>query len=202
MELPLVKEYAHIAREKWVEYAKAVKKNPGDKMYKSLRNLYQQIYRGKKIVEISEVIKAGGLHNNSFAPMMAIAPADARDIYCIYRSSGDIMFSTYMNDYQGDIQCRGVSINKCFRPLSSLELKDHPFGFRYKAPVPIMPPNVKPPKVLKTHYILWEVDSWSNVAPVDPWLLERIEGTRNFFVVLNGWELSPLEQAVMNVNIR
>lgn len=52
-----------------------------------------------------------------------------------------------------------------------------------------------PPYMGSDYYILWEVDEWKKVPPVDPYLLRRI--TSNFFVVLAGWNLTELERAAM-----
>lgn len=44
-------------------------------------------------------------------------------------------------------------------------------------------------------FVLWEVQRWESVPPVDPLLLRRL--TNNLFSVLAEWNLSPVEQAII-----
>jgi hypothetical protein len=62
--------------------------------------------------------------------------------------------------------------------------------------VPLVPPRFRPrrPRLARCH-VLWEVEEWSPVPPVDPALLRHIRG--DLWAVLATWDLSPLERAVL-----
>lgn len=66
--------------------------------------------------------------------------------------------------------------------------------------VPMVPPEVKRHHDLSKHFVLWEVEEWSDrrlsARPDrDPLLLRRISA--DLFAVVAEWELTPVEQAIM-----
>jgi len=60
-------------------------------------------------------------------------------------------------------------------------------------PIPVS----KRDKNLKNYYVLWEVEDWQKV-PKDPLLLKRI--TKNLFILIDKWNLTKLEQAIIRGN--
>jgi hypothetical protein len=63
------------------------------------------------------------------------------------------------------------------------------------APVPFMPPSVRPKRWLSTYHILFEVERW-NTYPADPFLLKHITGW--LFVVHAEWDLTELERQLLS----
>ncbi|HYC27336.1 MAG TPA: hypothetical protein VEB42_00955 [Chitinophagaceae bacterium] len=203
MQLETFSEVKVIAREKWREYRDAEKKEPDNKTYVDLRKMYWQIANGKKLVDINEVIKAGGVHKENYHPKLAIAKANVKVVRCTYNERGGVLFSSVENrqwrteGYLSDVRCTLLPIPRepflrggiwNGKQMYSSELN-------LKAPVPLIPPKCKPKVITDEHYILWEVDVWQMVPPTDPYLLRRI--TKNIFAVEAQWDLTPLEKAAM-----
>jgi hypothetical protein len=90
-----------------------------------------------------------------------------------------------------------VYIQFCFPGYSAEKVNGnkHQPLMKLEAPVPLVPAKFLPKNLTDDYYTLWEVDVWKRVAPTDPYLLKRI--TNNIFVVLAGWDLTPLEKSVM-----
>jgi hypothetical protein len=77
-----------------------------------------------------------------------------------------------------------------------------PRGFYdvHRAPVPLIPPHLRPADAYRNYFILWEVKVWQRVAPVDPLLLTHVTG--HVFAVVAQWDLTPIERLVMNAALR
>jgi hypothetical protein len=63
-------------------------------------------------------------------------------------------------------------------------------------PVPIVPPQYRPKFDLGNYHTLWEVESWTQVPPIDPMLLKHLGGA--LYVVLATWDLTDIERAVLS----
>jgi hypothetical protein len=194
MKIETFQEVQATANKKWHEYNQACKKS-GNPLYKDLKKLYYQLRKGKKIIDINKVIPTGGVHEN-YHPKLAIAPATNKEIHCIYEREGHVAFkqNTTWRIEPGDIYIRnGLPVIPWEHLPMVGEWRSH--RLQLTAPVPLIPPQYLPDKLGKDHFILWEVDEWKMVPPTDPWLLQHI--TRNFFVVLAGWDLTEVEKAAM-----
>jgi|SRR6185295_3768243 len=190
MTLDFISETAEVAKQKYLEYREAVKKR-NDPAYKDLKQLYRQLYLGKKLIDIFEVIQKGGLHEN-FYPKLAVCKATFKEVYCYFTREGDITFMERRNWKKTSEQ---VILKKCLpRPANTN------WSFELTAPVPIIPPSVLPAKLTDDYYILWEVDEWKMIPPTDPWLLKRIN--ERMFVAVAGWNLTALEKSVMASKIK
>lgn len=207
MNVETFEELPEVARRKWKEYNEATKisNNP---VYKDLKKVYNQIKGGRKIIDISKAIAKGGL-NDKHQPNLAVAKASSKFVWCTFYPSGKTNFVNGSN-YWSPNTARNplkedVSIDNCFPKWDRHQLHKEglfpknndflPYEMNLKAPVPMIPALLVPPKLTDDHYILWEVESWSIVPPRDPWLLKRI--TNTMFVVLAAWDLTELERAVM-----
>ncbi len=196
MKLDTLTEVRHLADEKWREYKEASKVN-SSKLYKDAAKLYYQIKRGKKIIDITKVIKVGGLReDDSRHPKLAIAKAKNKIITCHFYNNGDIQFLNGEPGWRLKVTTRDVIIPKCFPELAGAKQWDK---IALTAPVPLIPPKHLPEVLTDDYYILWEVDEWKMIAPTDPYLLKRL--TRNHFIVLAGWDLTEIEKSVMNANL-
>ena len=189
MELKMFTEDKYEAREKWRQYLSAAKKtkSPQDR---DLAAIYNQLKLGRKLVDIHDVIKRGGIHNNRH-PKLAIAPALQKHIRCDCYQNGRVIYHNNQG-YKLNIDIPAALPTFTFQGRTGNE--DYLY-MELKAPVPLVPPEHRPVTLRNDHYILWEVDKWEKVAPVDPWLLRRI--TKQFFIVLAQWDLTELERAVM-----
>ncbi len=195
MQIVTYSEVKKIAAKKWKEYLTAFKKT-GQPIYKDLAAVYNQIKGGRKIIDIGKTISKAGLHPKTNHPRLAIAQAVSKKVFCTLHQSGSVSFSNKSGRWgspevlRDDVLCSGAYEQQDW-------LKGNPYYSRINlsAPVPMIPPQFYPPKMTKDYYVLWEVDVWKMEPPTDPYLLKRI--TNNLFVVLAGWDLTPLEKAVM-----
>lgn len=197
-------EVKAVANAKWRQYRDAEKKTK-DPLYSDLKKMYWQIMRGKVLCDITEVIKAGGVHQDTFHPKLAVARADAKKVRCRYHKDGRVLFRTDTsnrwrdNDFNSDVRANLPDIPneplKYWNTWPSQPRWDLRSELNLEAPVPLIPPAHLPEKLTDEHYILWEVDVWQMVPPTDPYLLRRI--TKNIFAVEAQWDLTPLEKAAM-----
>jgi hypothetical protein len=83
-------------------------------------------------------------------------------------------------------------------PSNTFPVGDLPRGWFdvHRAPVPLIPPHLRPADAYRNYFILWEVKEWKRVAPVDPLLLTHITG--HVYAVVAQWDLTPIERAIMN----
>ena len=181
------------AREKWKEYVEACKLNPDDKFLVDMKNVYNQLKSGRKVIDIYEVFQRSGV-DDDFQPKMAICPADAKVGYFRYNKDGEIVFSDRQLSHWDEPVKKDVKI---------INMPDIPEGIKVdgwgekvmKTLVPKIPASIRPKGNLSNYYLLWEVEEWALVPPIDPYLLRRIN--KNMFVVVAGWDLTELERAVM-----
>lgn len=200
MELQSVNVDWFEAATKYREYANAEKQQSGylkqkEPLYKDLKKLYYQIKLGKKVIDIPQVISDGGQHPNG-APKLAIAEMDATVIYCRRYNDGRVIFH-HKDGWHWKVRANDFELHHVL-PIYNDKIHGSN-SYDFQAPVPLVPPQFVPKQKMADLYILWEVDQWKPVAPVDPWLLKRI--TKTHCVVLNGWNLTPLERSVMNAHL-
>jgi hypothetical protein len=189
MQIETISSIKDNAHAKWKEYLRAEKETK-DPIYSDLKRMYWQIKKGKVLIDISKIIKAGGCIKPGH-PHLAICRAYGKKVRCTYWSDGTV---NYKDDQSGwRDQDAVVRIVNAFPKVT--------FGVRFQnshdleAPVPLIPPKYRPKTLSLEHFILWEVDAWEMVPPTDPYLLRRI--TRNIFAVVAQWDLTPLEKAAM-----
>jgi hypothetical protein len=181
-----VKENAHA---KWREYLQAAKETK-DPLYFDLKRMYWQIKKGKILIDIAKIIKAGGVIKPGY-PHLAICRAEGKKVRCDYFTDGTVQFKDDLSSWKDKdavvhikTALPSITFNQAWRGSHSLE-----------APVPMIPPKLRPKILGKEHFILWEVEAWEMLPPTDPYLLRRI--TKTVFAVLAQWDLTPLERAAM-----
>lgn len=166
------------AKEKYERYRRLARL--GDWRYKFLRRAYWHAAKGRQIIDVPHVIFSAGTNEND-EPKLAIARADWANVFC--RNLWDAIEFSDSEFGRAGIYNRVIVDNlKVRRTL--------------RTRVPIIPPEVREKHAakLENYWILWEVDSWEEV-PRDPLLLKRLSA--NLFVVLDTWELTELERAVV-----
>ena len=195
MDLKTIHTDRQEAFDKWKAYLKAFKQNPTS-MNKDMVNIYREAKQGHKIIDIADVIKAGGNRweqdkdgGNHVYPNLAIAKATAKEVHCKYFTDGRVQYQH--KEFWGSASKFDLPV--C---LPTFLLNGNRWGsLEFKAPVPKIPSIIWDKPLYPYHYILWHVDKWEMVPSEDPALLKRI--TKNLFVVLKTWDLTPLELAVM-----
>jgi len=188
------------ARRAFLEYKAAVAEGGSEEDAIIMRG-YREIAAGKRVISLPQVMRAGGLKPNGY-PNLAIARADTRTV-CV----------DFNPDWSKDrYDCRFYDRNSrgkmiaatCTRiPLGTFPAAATADGKPFhrdrvkRAMVPSIPPQFRPAYALKNYHILFEVDSWEIVAPVDPALLKALGG--GLYAVLAVWDLTDLERAVLGI---
>jgi hypothetical protein len=159
---------------------------------------YRALSRGQRILNINSVFRNCGL-TEMHLPELALARADWTNCHIHSVNNEWVVFSS--ESYLG---WRGLPSTKQIRLHRSLfdesvwntrvrmdkKLRSLP----YKAIVPTIPAHLRPTGDLSDYHILWEA-KWEPIPPVDPILLQKIGETT--YIVLAQWDLTPIEQAVL-----
>jgi len=190
MNVQTIQEPGYQASMKYREYLKAVKV-AHSRYVDDLRKGYLEMSRGRAIVDIYAAFKQAGT-NQQGDPKLAIAPADFQRVGFKKQDLGAGEFSFW--------QGRGRKF-ELLLPTGTFAAwanDDRTYAMSRRdisTRVPIVPPAHLPEQPLAKFHILWEVENWDAV-PADPILLKRIN--KNLFVVMAAWDLTPLEQALVN----
>lgn len=185
MQVELLKEEKEAATIKYKEYLQA-SKTCRDKTYDDLKRVYNHIRKGKAVIDITTAIPKGGVREN-YHPNLAIAQASAKIVRCMYSRNGNVVFRS---DNKWRDKKANIEIKRCFKPW-----ENGPWSLDLEAPVPIIPPRLRPTNLTDDYYILWEVDTWTPAPSRDPYLLKRLSPT--LFLVCAAWDLTDIEMAVM-----
>lgn len=172
--------------------------------------LYAHMRHGGKVIDVWEAMKIAGL-NDVDDPKLAIVRADSKrvrfercfdwvhdNVSSRYVSNGGIFYR--FSDKKAPL--KDVEIPKSFFPEWIKNKNDSSIRRTVETVVPIIPARIMNPlrsHKLENYHILWEVEKWELVPPIDPILLKRI--TPNMSLVLATWNLSKLERAVIRGRI-
>ena len=137
---------------------------------------YRAAARGLPVISLQRVIAAGGFHPDGL-PRLAVIGAEATECYA--RWDGSALVYADRDDRSVN---RGalVGAHSVRVPVAADDL---PGDFRRTwqagaTMVPLIPPRHRPkPRRLRHCHILWEVEEWRRVPPVDPALLRHIRAT-------------------------
>ena len=180
-----------------------------DKTYRDLQRAYGHMKHGGKIIDVHAAIAKAGL-NAKDRPLIAIVRADAKICYLTKCFDGSAVYSGQTPPRWGNQTAR-KSYGEIAMPIKTFkwipkEGQSPRLAYNHdmnlKTIVPLIPPAILIDKVrytLKNYFLLWEVESWDLVPPVDPMLLKRLNGT--LFCVLATWDLTELERAIIKANI-
>jgi len=160
---------------------------------KDLKKVYKNISEGKPIIDLYDVFIKTNTDENGF-PKLAIARADRKKIYLT--KMGNFQHRQLSKNSWGSLRWSSQMDFSVPRNTFTNLIK-MPENKRYSTKVPIIPVEHYPEEPLNKLFILWEVESWEEeeILPIDPLLLKRL--TKNLFVIIAEWDLSPLEQAIM-----
>lgn len=187
------KEYKELLKERELEKKKE---------YEELKQAYYHISKGKKIINIFDAMKKAG-KNEMDDPKLAICNANSQTVTFEKDNRGSGIFYGKNNKFnQASIQIP----SDIFEDWKIQEGRTgtsrwHIERQLLETGVPIVPPHLLPKGKLENYYILWEVETWKDLAPKkdDPFLLKRI--SPNLFAVLAEWDVTELESSIVESSI-
>lgn len=199
------------ARQAFLDYRHAVRERHQQEDAQIMRG-YQALSQGKQLVNLREVIGAGGVFNSGL-PRLAVAQADHEWVWCVRLADGRVDFlpgdrwSISSRRVKGITRfpsetlpsCRGLGHDVTKAVYGNHGHGSHEgWGGDMRAMVPIVPPALRPVHALSNYLTLFEVANWAKAPrpPGDPALLKHIGG--EIYAVLAVWDLTPLEQAVLS----
>lgn len=183
------------ARRAFLEYRDAFRSQHAALDGELMRG-YKALAEGSALIRLSETIRKGGADEMG-RPRLAIARADEAAIGFERTRRGSLSFAPS--------RARGPAIRAADRrftfpdgTLPEMAEPTAPNGWwGWGADVPPVPPRFRPTVSLANYHVLWEA-VWRRMrtrAALDPALLRHIGG--DLYVVLATWDLTPLEQAVL-----
>lgn len=151
-----------------------------------MKSAYYHMCKGRAVLDLYAAMHAAG--TNSLAePRLAIARAGAKLVSCCRSwGAGSARFSWGRSRHDQFDLPNGTFPGWDRLNLQTLQTKVPTI------PAPVLQ-TIRGP-VTRFH-ILWEVENW-DILPQDPILL--LELSQNLFAVMAKWDLTPLEQAIMN----
>lgn len=180
------------AKEALKEYRLEVKRTHHRLDMQILRG-YKAIAKGHKVINLPEVLKAGGMNDNGY-PKLAVARANSvgREVLVDLNQDGHGCFYT---DRGGSVWRQyTVTRSRVFFPVGTFPSA----SWRGDAAtlVPMIPPAHRPARGLDNYHILFEVDRWTRTrVSADPALIRYLNG--DLWVLVSTWELTDLERAVL-----
>lgn len=197
------REAAREARAKEIHkdlYKVRVEKSRLEKEDEMLKDAYRELSRYQNVINIHTAISRTGL-NDQRLPKLAICRADAER--CFIRTERVKGTQVLRFGMQGSWHRASVdsivNVNiprEMYSALDDWAWRDknrYPHVNRISARVPVVPPEHRPDD-LENYFILWEA-VWDNTAPVDPFLLRKVND--NFYVVVAQWDLTELERTLL-----
>lgn len=194
------------ALEKFKQYEEAVKRShsAADQL---LAQTFKALSEGLGVININEAIGKAGWNNETSLPFLAVSRADESVVW-FTRNRRDETGGRF-GATQTMVEAPTAAAEKSRRlfqyPIGTMEPWESimgagtrvPRGFwgTHRAPVPGIPPQFRPADAKSKYLIMWEVEKWEMVMPVDPMLLRPLAG--GLAVVVAHWDLSPVERMVL-----
>jgi hypothetical protein len=152
-----------------------------------IERIYKAIAQGKVIVRALESVVKAGL-DSEHLPKLAMVRAD--DKWC-WLNTGRDGSATFSGMRWATAR---TAASRAFRfPAGSfpgIDQRD------WKAVTPHIPPDIRPKRGIENYTILFE-PNWHAEPPIDPLLLRRLARHGDMWLVVAGWDLTPIERGVM-----
>jgi hypothetical protein len=204
------------AREKVAEYLRSVRDRHNAEDAAILRG-YKALAKGHTVIDLPKVIRSGGVFQDGSVqqglPRLAVATASHEFVWVTRGRDGAVTFWPGVISSWGPNRISNQRRKDVYRcPVGTLSTEvpmvydtrrgRNPWDGTYRAMVPHVPPGLRPVHSLDNYAVLFEVEEWAPDphAPRDPALLKHIGG--DLFAVLATWDLTPLEQSVLNGRVR
>lgn len=169
----------------------------------ALKKAYAAIATGKRVFNMNTVLRDAGLFEGTHMPKIAIVRADAQTVQFRRAGGGDACrFVGSRRGYPHDIESKHTMFAQSLfgekvtwnwrrdRNIWQIE--------QYAALVPFIPPRFRPAK-LEDYFIMWE-PLWKKAPPTpDPFLLRPLGS--GLFAVVAQWDMTPLEQSILEGRI-
>ncbi len=210
MNVDKIKMPIELAKQEWKKYNDLLKTRK-EKYLEDMKKAMHQLKQGNELIDIYVVMEKTGV-NKLQQPKLAIARADWKNVFFIKKDDGRGFYAGIKKSWQlasdGDIDMKPKTFMHWARIQDNIKMSDNTTrkvdrrweiaNETLKTKVPIIPSNLYPEGDLAGYYILWEVEQWQDVPPPkdDPILLKRI--TTNLFVILGYWDVTDLEQSIIN----
>ena len=178
------------AHQMWKKYQ--THRHNQSKIDADIERIYKVIAEGKVVINALASIVGAGL-NAEKLPKLAIARADARTVFLNASSDGSATMASDMRYVTGRTAKNRFS---AFQRGAFPGINTSKWDCR--ALVPHIPPDIRPKRGLQNYHVLWEVEVWEMVPPVDPMLLRRMG--EDIWLVCGAWDLTPVERAVMGMH--
>lgn len=167
--LQKLSEYAHVRKEQRVSADR------------ELRRLYKWAST-HTLINVHQALRETGL-NDQGLPKLALA-----------RANWETCFYSEINQAFSSSNRHFTSRYAIKFPSQTFPHTQGPWRQAY-APVPHIPPTIRPEGDLSNYHILFEVKEWK-VYPADPFLLKQIYGW--IFAILGEWDLTDLERSILS----
>ena len=161
---------------------------------RAIAMVYRAVARGLGVIRLSRTIEAGGYFSNGL-PKIAVVRADATQCFCHWEWDSALIFTDEVWRTN-----RGAMVGKHSVRVRTTRPDGvtgrHNSWSRGQTMVPLIPlPHRPRPRRLAEMHLLWEVEKWEPVPPVDPALIKHLGG--DLWVVLDVFSLTELERAVL-----
>lgn len=194
------------ALEKFKEYRLGYKRSRRT-LDKMMAQTYKALSEGQGVINVAVAVKQAGVHPETWLPKLAIMRADQRGVWFKRTSNGGAAFVHARNGNWNQIKLlKKLQAERLqfVYPEGTLPPWDKAINERpatywhdHEAPLPVIPPLLRPQDALSHYCILWEVEKWEpREPPVDPMLLRHI-GTTGLYAVVAHWDLTDVERMVL-----
>jgi hypothetical protein len=190
------KEAAKAARDAYMAAARRTR----SAMDRALAASYKAIAEGSQLIDIEATMRETPVHDNGL-PRLAIVRADFKEVFLkLAYDGGGVMAGSQEFAVRNRIKSRAGTARIEF-PSKTFARDGFSFDWHtHRAPAPLIPPQFRPADAYANYHLLWEVDTWTRIAPKDPLLLRRITG--QIYAIVAQWDLTDLERLIMNASLR
>jgi hypothetical protein len=206
MDTPTFELNKDEAEKLYNEYAELVTKREEEHL-EILKKCYFHLKEGRKILNVFDVIEKAGVDDLHKEPTLAIANAAWHEVTFSklrFKSGifGNSRYGTRNNVPKDFIELPPNLFTDEWKNTDIAQKSGwfSPERQYIKTAIPLIPAILMPRGALSNYYILFEVTNWEEAIDRrkignDPFLLRRI--SENMFVILASWDVSPIEQAVL-----
>ena len=158
---------------------------------------YRAAARGLPLIQLSQTVAAGGFDEHGL-PKIAVIRAHETECFVRWQHHDDGLSLVYADRDDWRVN-RGALVGRSSVRVPVADPPDRRRSSWAAAStiVPIIPPRHRPRlRRLGGFHILWEVEEWKRIPPVDPALIRHVSG--DLWAVVATWDLTDLERHVLS----